>query len=402
MGHERGPEPRMTLPNSGRDDRIDALRGLALLGILLVNIQSFVWGGTSPAGYLLDDATALDHALFVLIVIFVNTKFLPLFAMLFGAGFALLFARLRNVTSAPHAVFRRRMLFLLAFGVLHGVLFYFGDITQMYALAGLVLLLYDGHGLAALRRAVVLWWSGALALTALLTWGVAGSLPDPIELASELEANFAVFTGEGFFAQLPTRVSLFVEIVFANLIGLPMAVALMLTGMLAQRAGWLADLAAPAWRKALVIGLGVGLPASLVYGVLLYTEAEMHGLGAYSAVAAMPGALGATLSFAYAALFLRHASPTLLRWLSPAGRMPLTNYLLQSIAMGALLSGWGFALAPRLGYAETAGVALAIFAAQLALSHWWLRRFGQGPLELAWRKWTYSGMPPPAALRTGE
>jgi uncharacterized protein len=392
----------MTLPNPGRDDRIDALRGLALLGILLVNIQSFVWGGTNPAGYLLDDATALDRALFALIVVFVNTKFMPLFAMLFGAGFALLLAKLRSVTSAPHAVFRRRMLFLLAFGVLHGVLFYYGDITQMYALAGLVLLQYDGHGLAALRRAVVLWWIGALALTAVLTWGVAGRLPDPIELASELEANFAVFTGEGYLAQLPTRVSLFVDIVFANLIGLPMAVAFMLTGMLAQRAGWLADLAAPAWRRALVIGLCVGLPSSLVYGVLLYTEAKMYGLGAYSAEAAIPGALGATLSFAYAALFFRHASPGLIRWLAPDGRMPLTNYLLQSIAMGASLSGWGLALAPRLGYAETTAVGLAIFAAQFALSHWWLRRFGQGPLERAWRKWTYFGMPPPPALRTGE
>jgi uncharacterized protein len=392
----------MTLPYPARDDRIDALRGLALLGILLVNIQSFVWGGASPAGYLLDDATALDRVTFFLVVALVNTKFMPLFAMLFGAGFALLLGRLRNVTSAPHAVFRRRMLFLFAFGVLHGVLLYFGDITQMYALAGLVLLRYDGHGLSALRRVVVLWWLGALALTAALTWGIAGRLPDPVELVRELQANFAVFTGGGYLAQLPTRVSLFVEIVFANLIGLPMTVAFMLTGMLAQRAGWLGDRAAPAWRKALAIGLVVGLPSSLVSAVLLYTDARTYGLGAYSAMAAVPGALGATLSFAYAALFFRHAPPVLLRVLAPAGRMPLTNYLLQSIAMGALLSGWGFALAPRLGYAETTALGLAIFAAQVALSRWWMRRFGQGPLEGAWRKWTYSGMPPPTGLRTGE
>ena len=91
-----------------------------------------------------------------------------------------------------------------------------------------------------------------------------------------------------------------------------------------------------------------------------------------------------------------------MRWLAPAGRMPLTNYLLQSIAMGASLSGWGLALASRLGYAETTALALAIFAAQLALSHWWLRRFGQGPLERVWRRWTYLGMPPPAVLRTGR
>ncbi|MGE5160642.1 MAG: DUF418 domain-containing protein [Betaproteobacteria bacterium] len=392
----------MIHPHPGRDDRIDALRGFALLGILLVNIQSFVWGGTSPAGYLQGDATALDRALFFLTAAFVNTKFMPLFAMLFGAGFALLLARLRSVTSAPHAVFRRRMQFLFAFGVLHGVLLYFGDITQMYALAGLVLLRYDGRGPVALRRAVVVWWIGAIALTALLTWGVAASLPDPVELADELEANFAVFTGEGYFAQLPTRVGLFVDIVIANLIGLPMAVALMLTGMLAQRAGWLADRAAPAWRAALAVGIVVGLPSALAYGVLLYREAEVNGLGAYSAAAALPGALGATLSFAYAALFFQRASTALVRWLSPAGRMPLTNYLLQSVAMGALLSGWGLALAPRLGYAQTTALGLAIFAAQLALSHWWLRRFGQGPLERAWRTWTYSRMPPAVPLRTGE
>ena len=143
----------MINPATGRDDRIDALRGFALLGILLVNIQSFVWGGTNPAGYLQQDATVLDRVLFFLTCAFVNMKFMPLFALLFGAGFSLLMHKLRGMTPAPHAVFRRRMAFLFGFGVLHGVFFYYGDITQMYALAGLVLVLYDGHGNASLRRA---------------------------------------------------------------------------------------------------------------------------------------------------------------------------------------------------------------------------------------------------------
>ncbi|HET9023743.1 MAG TPA: DUF418 domain-containing protein, partial [Burkholderiaceae bacterium] len=84
--------------------------------------------------------------------------------------------------------------------------------------------------------------------------------------------------------------------------------------------------------------------------------------------------------------------------------MPLTNYLAQSIAMGALLSGWGLALAPRVGYAESAALGGAIFAGQLVLSRWWLQRFEQGPLERLWRKWTYYRMPPPRPieLRTGE
>jgi uncharacterized protein len=394
----------MIPPTSARDERIDALRGFALLGILLVNIQSFAWGGTSPAGYLTADATVLDRALFFFTVAFVNMKFMPLFAMLFGVGFSLLLAKLRALTAAPHAVFRRRMLFLFVFGMLHGALFYFGDITQMYALAGLVLLLYDERGMASLRWALVVWWIGAIGSTVLLAWVMAGSVADPMEIAAELETNFAVFTQGSYLEQLPTRISLFLDIALANVIGLPLAVALMLTGMLAHRSGWLVDRAARAWRVAIVIGLAIGLPSALAYGALLYVEADRNGLGAYSAIAAVPGTFGVALSFAYAALFLTRASRRLTTWLAPAGRMPLTNYLLQSVAMGALLSGWGLALAPRLAYAETALLAVAIFVVQVELSRWWLRRWKQGPLEQVWRRWTYADMPPPATspVRTGE
>ena len=395
----------MIIPATGRDDRIDALRGFALLGILLVNIQSFVWGGTNPAGYLQEGASTFDHVLFFLSCAFVNMKFMPLFALLFGVGFSLLLDKLRTLTSAPHAVFRRRMLFLFGFGVLHGIFFYYGDITQMYAMAGLVLLAYDRRSTDSLRRAVVLWWVGAFALTVLLTWSLAGNVPDPLETAAELEGNFLLFTGESYLAQLPTRANLFLDIAIANLIGLPLAVALMLTGLLAHRSGWLLDRRSKAWRTALAIGLAIGLPSALVYGGLLYVEADQYRLGAYSAVAAVPGMVSVALAFAYAALFFTRASPDLVRWLAPAGRMPLTNYLLQSVAMGALLSGWGLALGARLGYAQTTLLAIAIFAVQLLLSRWWIGRFKQGPLEGAWRAWTYHRMPPPMASsppRSGE
>lgn len=395
----------MIQPTTARDERIDALRGFALLGILLVNIQSFAWGGTNPAGYLLDDATALDRTLFFVTVAFVNMKFMPLFGLLFGVGFSLLLDKLRALTDTPHAVFRRRMAFLFVFGMLHGVFFYFGDITQMYALAGMVLLLYDGCGIASLRRALAVWWTGAVGLAVLLTWGLAGNAAaDPADLAAELEANFLVFTEGSFLEQLPTRAGLFLDIVIANVIGLPLVVALMLTGMLVHRSGWLADRTARAWRIALGAGLALGLPSALVYGGLVYVEVDRNGLGGFSAISAVPGTISVTLAFAYAALFVTRASRGLVAWLAPAGRMPLTNYLLQSVAMGALLSGWGLALAPHLGYAETALLAVVIFVVQLELSRWWLRRWRQGPLEQAWRQWTYYGMAPRASapLRSGE
>jgi uncharacterized protein len=386
----------MTPPSAGRDERIDALRAFALGGILLVNIQSFVWGGVNPAGYLTDDVTAVDRMAFVLTVAFVNLKFMPLFAMLFGAGFALLLDKLAVRASAPHAVYRRRLAFLFVFGLLHGSLLYYGDITHMYAVAGLVLLNYANRSVAGLKRAAIRWWLAGLAITLLLTWVASGLAPTPDEVAEGLEANNAVLTTQGYIGQSATRLALFFDIALANLVGLPMTVALMLTGMLAQRAGWLTDRSAPAWRAALVLGLTAGLPASLAYAAILYTEADRYGLGAYSVTAAIPGAISMTLAFAYAAAFLRWAPEALVRWLAPAGRMPLTNYLLQSIAMGALLSGWGLALAPALSYTATACLALAIYGTQLLLSRMWMAYWTQGPLEALWRRWTYAGTAPPA------
>ncbi len=127
-----------------RDERIDALRGFALLGILLVNIQSFLYGATNPIGYLRSDAGGLDRAALFVTAAFVNVKFMPLFAMLFGAGFSLLYAKLKTKTAEPRRIYRRRMLFLFVFGILHGVFLLFwrhyADVCRC------------GAGAAALRR----------------------------------------------------------------------------------------------------------------------------------------------------------------------------------------------------------------------------------------------------------
>jgi uncharacterized protein len=72
--------------------------------------------------------------------------------------------------------------------------------------------------------------------------------------------------------------------------------------------------------------------------------------------------------------------------------MPLTNYLLQSVAMGALLSGWGAGLGGRFNHAQLAGLALLIVVVQWLVSRWWIGRFGQGPVEALWRRATYGSM----------
>ncbi len=378
-----------------RDERIDALRGFALFGILLVNIQSFLYGATNPIGYLTPDASILDRATLFATAAFANLKFMPLFAMLFGAGFSLLYAKLKALTPEPRKIYRRRMGFLFVFGILHGVFFYFGDITQMYAVAGLVLLLYVDRDVAGVGRAARNWWIGMVGFTAVI-FALIEPVPTlPPEYVADIKDNFEVFSYGSYLEQLPVRIGEFGDLIVGNFIGLPLTVALMLTGMLAQRAGWLQQRDARVWRTAFTLGLLIGLPAALLYGYWMLSDVEAYGLGATPQAATVPMLLSIALSFLYASAFLRKAPPSVIALLAPAGRMPLTNYLLQSIAMGALLSGWGLALGPRLSYWQMAAVAVLIVVFQVALSSLWLgpMKMRQGPLEALWRAWTYRGLP---------
>lgn len=381
-----------------RDERIDALRGFALFGILLVNIQSFLYGAANPIGYLTPDAGLLDRVTLFATAALVNVKFMPMFAMLFGAGFSLLYAKLKTMTREPRRIYQRRMLFLFVFGVLHGIFFYFGDITQMYAVAGMVLVLYVDRDVADIARAARNWWIGMAVFTAGVFVFVGPALTLPEQYVADVKSNFEVFSHGGYVEQLPVRIGEFGDLIVGNFFGFPLTVALMLTGMLAQRAGWLQQRDARAWRTASALGLLIGLPAALLYGYWLLSDVEAYGLAATPQGATVPMLLSIALSFLYASAFLRHASPRVIALLAPAGRMPLTNYLMQSIAMGALLSGWGLALGPRLNYWQTAALAMLIVVGQIFFSLLWFgpMKMKQGPLEALWRAWTYHGLSQPA------
>jgi uncharacterized protein len=380
------------IPGLARDPRIDALRGFALSGILLVNIQSFISGAPNAFGYLAVDSGTADRIAYFLTATLVVGKFLPLFGMLFGASFALLYDKLRASYSEPRRLYRRRLLFLMAFGLLHAFFLYFGDITLAYAIAGFVLLRHAESDVAQLARSTLGWWILAAAwllFTVFSTSGDATGLINP--LVAMVERNEEATLTLGYWAQWPLRAAMALWQMQANLIGLPSVIALMLTGALAQRAGWLRDPGAPVWRRLTLFGLALGLPATLTFG---HWAAGHAGLEASMAVPATVLALQAfsmVLAFFYAATVLQRAPAVIVAWLSPAGRMPLTNYLLQSVAMNVLLTGWGLGLGATCGYAQLSALATAVFVAQTLVSRWWLARFEQGPLEAVWRAWTYRG-----------
>lgn len=405
---ERRLKPGEPLRRS-RIELVDALRAFALAGILQVNIQSFVWGAGDSLGYFADSPSAADTVTHLLVGTLVATKFISIFAFLFGFGAALQLRSIRRMCGgdieAAKSVYRRRLRFLLALGIAHGLFLYYGDILAFYALAGFVLVHYMHRRPAALARATRNWWIAFAALTVALTTlfeAARRAMPpevDPALIPQDIVDKFVVFTEGGYWEQLAPRAADFAYIVLVmGPFAAPQIVALFLLGHLAARLGWIAhpERHPRVWRVAFAIGIAAAPFA--VAGAWLNYETIVSSPGDPSLVGFGLQTFGSLLAFLYVAAIVRwrETAPlrTAIRWLAPAGRMPLTNYLLQSVAMGALLSGWGLGLGAVLGKAQLALLAAAIVAVQLVASRAWITRFGQGPVEALWRRVTYAPLRP--------
>jgi len=383
-----GPAPRLAA--------VDALRGLALLGIIEVNIQSFTWGCGEPLGY----PQAGETAWYLLQAVFFEGKFYPIFAFLFGASLVLQ-ARSRrrrhgdgSAAAARAAV--RRLLVLALLGVAHGVLLYCGDVLAPYALCGLLFLALAPRRLGALIRFNRWCWAIAAAslLVPLVLAASAGAAPRDQIPAATAYAHL-VYCEAGFAGQLGQRAA---DAVWQQVGSLPVfwpeLIALFGLGAIAARLGWLQhpQRHAAVWRRAWRLGLSLGLPCAL-----LGAAWSLHRLratpGLESGWDGVVAGLGSVLAAAYVAaalpFFAARGDAAPLRWLADAGRLSLTHYVGQSLAMAALLSGWGLGWGAAASRGQLAALGLGIFAVQVVLGHWWLRRHAQGPLEALWRGAAY-------------
>ncbi len=381
-----------------RIESIDALRGLALLGILQVNIQSFAWGAGDPLGYLGPRPNNGELVLYFFQASLLEGKIYPIFAFLFGVGLSLQARRMSALHAGPApAILRRRMLVLLGIGAAHGLLLYFGDVLMAYALCALVLI---GSVRARLRNLIALsrlLWLGAAAslflpsfLSALLGWNA-----NPEQIPASLQAAHEIYCRGSFAAQLEQR---WIDDLWQQLGGIvsfwPQVFALMTLGMVAGRLGWMQypERYGRIWRRAWKIGFYAGLPLSLLGAGLTVVRAQ-NLPGAQGGWDEIVLGAGSLLSLAYVAVAVRAlAQPWCAparRWLACAGRVSLSNYVGQSLVMGIVLSGWGLGLAGTATRGELALLALLIFAVQMASSRLLLQRFRQGPLEALWRRCTY-------------
>jgi uncharacterized protein len=380
---------------------MDALRGLALLGILQVNIQSFTWGAGEPLGYLSSPPGVGETLLYFLQATLIEGKVYPIFAFLFGVGMALQMRKLRRLhaqdAQAAHAAYRRRLLILFALGLAHGLLLYSGDVLSTYAACGLLFAAVAPLRLRDLLRFTAWTWVLA-ALSLLLPMAIVaalGSNESPAQLPASVSAAHEIYCSSGFLGQLRQRA---MDELWQQIGDIPtfwpQVMALFGLGVIAGRLGWVEapDRHPLPWRRARQLGLWIGLPLSVAGAAMSVVRARTLP-GAEAGWDSVLLSLGSVLAAAYVAAavqaFQLPWGGRLRRWLAAAGRMSLSNYVGQSVVMAALLSGWGLGLGVHAGRAQLAVMGIVIFVGQVVASRAILLRFRQGPLEALWRRATY-------------
>ncbi len=386
-----------------RNPTLDALRGTALLGILLMNMEGFN-GPMLAAGSGLDPSLAgADRAVDALVYFFVQGKFFTLFSLLFGMGFMVMSQRAEEAGRAFAGLYLRRMGVLLCIGLAHGVLVWSGDILLAYALLGMPLLL--------VRNAPPLWLAlpGVLLFLAgpgmLLLYALALAVSGPAMQAAidqqmapmvELVARASEVYAHGSWGE---AVAVRATEVAVSLSGLPLmggaVLGMFLVGAALARSGALATperfprlFALLRWG---LMPLGVAVMAG---SMAINPGASFGQFNARIGLAQALGLLaGGLMCMGYVgwlvALFRSRAGAGLARWLAPAGRMALTNYLLQSVVCTLVFYNYGLGYFGQMPRAWQAVFALVLFVLQVLLSHVWLARFRFGPMEWLWRSATY-------------
>ena len=379
---------------SGRIAVIDAIRGFAVLGILLANIQS--WSGYKflPDEYVQQlPYYGWDHTLSVLDHWLVDGRFYSVFSMLFGVGFGIQYLKNRDNQVPFISVHRRRMGFLLLFGVLHSLL-WSGDILTLYALLAFLLIalrnLPDGAVLG-LALALLMAFLAPQAMVMLLTDPVSSSYAVDYKVYPDVSSSelYQAY-GQGSWAEV-FRMNLH-NLYWRWLDMLPngrisRVLGLFLLGFWLARTGYFYHKVFQ-WRQIVIFGV---LGVACAYGGQLldgnlsqWARAPVDLVSKLLLVAAQVCTAMAYLSV-IACIYRLPWGEGLLFPLTQIGRTAFTSYLSHSVIGIGIFYGVGLGYFGTMGLAQLWVLTLVIFAAQVVLLTLWLHYFKQGPVEWAWR-----------------
>ncbi|WP_067501759.1 DUF418 domain-containing protein [Nocardia puris] len=378
-----------------RIDELDMLRGFALFGILVTNVivATSLWSFQGTREHPVPTFQGpIDNAVIGVVDALFSGRFYLLFAFLFGYSFTLQIAAAQRAGASADARLLRRCAALLAVGLAHVFFLWVGDILTLYAV--LCLLLITMRKMRP-RTAVI---TGAVLYAVWSLWGFASDTGSDVKGFGEIMDLPAI--GDRYLGSFIDTLQIQLEVapLFLLLIWFTQGVtslAMFLLGMAAGKRGLFedretTDRLAP---RVLVLGLGVGLPVS----VITFAD-KVDWLDAPGFWFGIQQLVNPLMTFAYIAgiILLARAARTAAAtaWLAPAGRMAATNYIGQSVVLMVLYTGYGFALADTIPPAGVLALALLTYATQLLLSAWWLTRHRYGPIEWLLRAATYLQRPP--------
>jgi uncharacterized protein len=388
---------------------LDIVRGVAVMGILAMNIVGFAMpfqAYMNPVA--LGPIGDADYVSWTVSFIFVDGKMRGLFSFLFGASMLLVIEQAQAKGESADLVHYRRMFWLLFFGLIHLYLIWFGDILVGYALIGMIAFLFRNLS----QRALIGWAAGLLIFQLLVFTGLAwaatalqqaagepGAAPARVAEWQALESQFGAMTAQakaqefalyrgGYGGILADRVG---DQALTPLKGLALfgweTLAYFLLGMTALRSGFLTGgWSSRRYRRTALLGFGIGVPAYALLAWLLARDGfSVPGIFALAMAATVP--LRPLMVVATAALIIlaTHGSGAAVDRIGAAGRAAFTNYLGTSLIMTTLFYGYGGGLFGTLGRAELWLVVAAMWALMLLWSKPWLDRFLYGPLEWLWR-----------------
>ena len=362
---------------------MDALKGLALLGILLANIPYA------------DNKTAvfpqIESILSFLFHLLIEKKFITIFSILFGFGFYIQVKKLDEAGINFKPYFFKRMLILFLIGCIHAYFFWFGDIIRDYALCGIFLLfIYKWSSKKILIIGVIF----SVIITAIV-FIANGALGQSYAYDTSIVQEHPIADSYARYLWINARIDPFVNFLQDSPITLVFCFGNMLIGFWMAKVGFFQQPEKfKSLRKKLIIaGLLPGISASYLFWLVTSGRLELTPVLIWLPIAIVAGMVLQSLFYisAFISSFQTSWCKKVLSVFIPVGKMSLSNYLFQTLLYTLEFFHWssGLRLFGKIGMAETYLIAIVFFAIQVVLSKLWLKYYDQGPIEAVWKNLSY-------------
>jgi len=388
---------------------LDIVRGIAVMGILAMNIVAFSMpfqAYMNPTAYGLESQADLGSWIFSFI--FIDGKMRGLFSFLFGASTLLVIQQARAAGESPAKIHYARMFWLLIFGLIHFYFIWFGDILTMYALTGLLLFFFRNlkvksliiWGVALLLVQCTIMAGGAWQVHQFAAAVAAGHAdPDVVTAWQGFEQAFGRINGQDLAQTMQLFLGSWDGLVHQRLVvqglepftGIKFFIAetlaYMLFGMAALKSGFFrGEWAVARYRKWALIGFAIAIPAYAVLAwLLIRADFSVPDVFTYSLAATTPFRPFMIVAIAATIVLLTRKGGWLVDRIAAAGRAAFTNYLGTSLLMTTFFYGYGLGWYGHLSRIQLWLPVVAVWVIMLLWSKPWLDRYRYGPFEWLWR-----------------